>query len=94
MKYILFKPSVISLNIDRMLFAGDVQKTPCPLTIGADPLEKESKYIGYMDDVSVARSWLFLVLLLLLLFAGVCVCVCVCCVCVFGVVCVCVFGLV
>nr|KAG5711262.1 hypothetical protein BaRGS_005959 [Batillaria attramentaria] len=36
-------------------FAGDVQKTSCPLTIGSDPLEKESRYIGYLDDVMVAR---------------------------------------
>ena len=43
-----------------MLFSGDVQKTPCPLTIGADPLEKESKYIGYMDDVSGGRSCVLL----------------------------------
>ena len=64
-----------------MLFAGDVQKTPCPLTIGADPLEKESKYIGYMDDVSVAGSWLFLIFIVVVVVV-VCVCVslawCVC----------------
>ena len=85
MIYILFKPSVIILNIDRMLFAGDVQKTPCPLTIGADPLEKESKYIGYMDDVSVARSWLFLIFIVVVVVVYVCVSL-VLCVCVFGLV--------
>lgn len=36
-------------------FTGEVEKTSCPLTIGADPLEKESKYVGYMDDLMVAR---------------------------------------
>lgn len=42
------------------LFAGEVEKTACPLTIGADPLEKESRYIGYLDNVSAA-CWPFIV---------------------------------
>ncbi|PVD25311.1 hypothetical protein C0Q70_15811 [Pomacea canaliculata] len=36
-------------------FSGEVEKTACPLTIGADPLEKESRYIGYLDNLVVAR---------------------------------------
>ncbi|ESO84329.1 hypothetical protein LOTGIDRAFT_236297 [Lottia gigantea] len=36
-------------------FRGPVQKTSCPMTIGADPLEKESRYVGYLDDMTVSR---------------------------------------
>ncbi|KAL8621319.1 hypothetical protein ACOMHN_053341 [Nucella lapillus] len=43
-------PCIISSD-----FTGEVQKTSCPLTIGADPLEKEARYMGYMDDLLVAR---------------------------------------
>ncbi|XP_012937523.1 uncharacterized protein LOC101858265 [Aplysia californica] len=43
-------PCIISQD-----FSGPVQKTSCPLTIGADPLERESMYQGYLDDLVVAR---------------------------------------
>ncbi|XP_076469071.1 uncharacterized protein LOC143299647 [Babylonia areolata] len=44
------RPCIISTD-----FSGEVQKSACPLTIGADPLDKESRYIGYLDDLVVAR---------------------------------------
>ncbi|XP_050412561.2 uncharacterized protein LOC126827323 [Patella vulgata] len=36
-------------------FRGPVQKTSCPMTIGTDPLEKESRYVGYLDDITISR---------------------------------------
>ncbi|XP_067685080.1 uncharacterized protein [Haliotis asinina] len=44
------QPCIISED-----FTGPVQKTSCPLTVGTDPLEKETKYRGYIDDILVAR---------------------------------------
>ncbi|BFZ10840.1 hypothetical protein BsWGS_13879 [Bradybaena similaris] len=44
------QPCIISQD-----FTGSVQKTPCPLTIGADPLERESMYKGYLDNLLIAR---------------------------------------
>ncbi|KAH9508059.1 hypothetical protein Btru_052729 [Bulinus truncatus] len=44
------QPCIISQD-----FTGPVQKTPCPLTIGADPLERQSMYKGYLDNLLVAR---------------------------------------
>nr|KAI8728074.1 hypothetical protein BgiMline_033088 [Biomphalaria glabrata] len=44
------QPCIISQD-----FTGPIQKTPCPLTIGADPLERQSMYKGYFDNLLVAR---------------------------------------
>ncbi|CAL1542759.1 unnamed protein product [Lymnaea stagnalis] len=44
------QPCIISQD-----FTGPIQKTPCPLTIGADPLERQSMYKGYLDNLLIAR---------------------------------------
>ncbi|KAK0044257.1 hypothetical protein Bpfe_026279 [Biomphalaria pfeifferi] len=44
------QPCIISQD-----FTGPIQKTPCPLTVGADPLERQSMYKGYFDNLLVAR---------------------------------------
>ncbi|GFO42894.1 hypothetical protein PoB_006939900 [Plakobranchus ocellatus] len=45
------QPCIISTD-----FFGPIQKTPCPLTIGADPLDRQSVYRGYLDDLLLARN--------------------------------------
>ncbi|RUS89506.1 hypothetical protein EGW08_002739 [Elysia chlorotica] len=37
-------------------FSGSIQKSPCPLTIGADPLDRQGVYRGFLDDLLIARN--------------------------------------
>ncbi|GFR89742.1 hypothetical protein ElyMa_002550000 [Elysia marginata] len=45
------QPCVVSAD-----FSGPIQKSPCPLTIGADPLDRQGVYRGYLDDLLIARN--------------------------------------